>query len=192
MTSRISNCGHAIWGRVMIGTLGLVMMAGSVWAQGQSRTIVGERYIPTIWVDPDGCEHWVMDDGIEGYMTPHVTRQGIPVCRRANLCGVINSDQMFATDSARISSSGKTRLRAFFKEANAISYIITGHTDNRASDEYNMKLSLRRAKAVARVASASGARVADVRGYGERAPKASNNSAAGMAKNRRVEIMCFR
>ncbi|MFZ9117949.1 MAG: OmpA family protein, partial [Paracoccaceae bacterium] len=24
-------------------------------------------YIPSIWVDPDGCEHWVMDDGAEGY-----------------------------------------------------------------------------------------------------------------------------
>ena len=26
-------------------------------------------YIPSIWVDPDGFEHWVMDDGAEGYMT---------------------------------------------------------------------------------------------------------------------------
>ena len=23
----------------------------------------GERYVPGIWIDPDGCEHWVMDDG---------------------------------------------------------------------------------------------------------------------------------
>ena len=33
-----------------------------------------------------------MDDGAEGYMTPHVNRQGIPVCRRGNLCGVVNTD----------------------------------------------------------------------------------------------------
>ena len=31
-----------------------------------------------------------------------------------------------------------------------------------------------------------------VRGYGERQPKASNATAAGMAQNRRVEIMCIR
>ena len=68
------------------------------------------QYIPTIWVDPDGCEHWVMDDGVEGYMTPHVTRQGIPVCRRGNTCGVMNSDQFFATDSARIHAAGKQRF----------------------------------------------------------------------------------
>ncbi len=45
------------------------------------RVIRAERYIPTIWVDPDGCEHWVFDDGFEGYMTPHVRRDGRPVCR---------------------------------------------------------------------------------------------------------------
>ena len=32
-----------------------------------------ERYVPTIWVDPDGCEHWVMDDGAEGYISSHLT-----------------------------------------------------------------------------------------------------------------------
>ncbi len=45
-------------------------------------TLLAERYEPTIWIDPDGCEHWVMDDGWEGYMTPHVTRDGKPVCHR--------------------------------------------------------------------------------------------------------------
>jgi outer membrane protein OmpA-like peptidoglycan-associated protein len=80
----------------------------------------------------------------------------------------------------------------FFQSTGATSYIITGHTDSRASDQYNMDLSLRRANSVAKVAQASGARIADVRGYGERMPKASNGSAAGMAQNRRVEIICIR
>ena len=35
-------------------------------ATGNTRTVLGERYIPNIWVDPDGCEHWVMDDGVKG------------------------------------------------------------------------------------------------------------------------------
>ena len=152
----------------------------------------GGQYIPTVWVDPDGCEHWVMDDGVEGYMTPHTNRQGIPVCRRGNVCGVMQSDQFFATNSARISKSGQGRLREFFQQASATSYIITGHTDSRASDAYNMKLSLNRANAVASIAQQSGARIADVRGYGERMPAASNGTAGGMAKNRRVEIICIR
>lgn len=150
------------------------------------------QYIPTIWVDPDGCEHWVMDDGVEGYMTPHTNRQGIPVCRRGNVCGVMQSDQFFATNSARVSKQGQARLRDFFSSSNATSFIITGHTDSRASDAYNMRLSLNRANSVAKVAKASGARIADVRGYGERQPAASNRTASGMAKNRRVEIICIR
>ena len=149
-------------------------------------------YTPTIWVDPDGCEHWVMDDGAEGYMTPHVTRQGIPVCRRGNVCGVMETDQFFATDKYNISRAGQARLANFFKTTGAVSYIITGHTDSRASDAYNMRLSYNRANAVARIANQVGAKIADVRGYGERMPAAPNNSAANMAKNRRVEIICIR
>ncbi|WP_246039890.1 OmpA family protein [Sulfitobacter sabulilitoris] len=164
-------------------------------AQAQTKSQQGRdkgQYIPTIWVDPDGCEHWVMDDGAEGYMTPHTTRQGIPVCRRGDVCGVMNTDQYFATDSYRIHKPGQEALRKFFQDANATAYIITGHTDSRASDAYNMRLSLNRANSVARVAKAAGARISDVRGYGERLPAAPNNSVAGMAKNRRVEIICIR
>ncbi|RVT85956.1 OmpA family protein [Rhodobacteraceae bacterium CCMM004] len=133
-----------------------------------------------------------MDDGWEGYMTPHVTRQGIPVCRRGETCAVMNSDQLFATDSYRISKAGQARLAQFFRQAGATSYIIAGHTDSRASDAYNMRLSLNRANSVARIAQAVGARIADVRGYGERMPVASNRTHAGMQKNRRVEIVCIR
>jgi outer membrane protein OmpA-like peptidoglycan-associated protein len=175
---------------------GAVALAGAlavpqqVSAQTDERTVSGESYVPTIWVDPDGCEHWVMDDGAEGYMTPHVTRQGIPVCRRGNLCGVMDTDQFFATDRYSINAAGKQRLREFFSTANAQGYIITGHTDSRASDAYNMRLSENRANSVARIGKSTGAKVVEVRGYGERQPRASNDTAAGMAENRRVEIIC--
>ena len=178
-------------GAALVATLALQGAAVSAQTQSQQGRDKGQ-YIPTIWVDPDGCEHWVMDDGVEGYLTPHTNRQGIPVCRRGNVCGVMQSDQFFATNSARISKNGQARLNQFFRNNQATSYIITGHTDSRASDAYNMRLSLNRANSVAKVAKASGARIADVRGYGERQPAASNGSSSGMAKNRRVEIICVR
>jgi outer membrane protein OmpA-like peptidoglycan-associated protein len=179
-------------GGLAAAALALLVSADAAVAQQGQRIVKGEVYQPGIWVDPDGCEHWVMDDGAEGYMTPHVTRQGIPVCRTANLCGTLKTDQYFATDSARIGHAARQSLANFFASTGAVSYTIIGHTDSRASDEYNMDLSLRRANAVASVARSTGARIADVRGMGERAPKASNNTAQGMAANRRVEILCWR
>jgi outer membrane protein OmpA-like peptidoglycan-associated protein len=166
-------------------------MTGAVQAQ-EKQTIRGAAYVPTIWVDPDGCEHWVMDDGAEGYMTPNVNRQGIPVCRKGSLCGELQSDQFFSSGSSTINKNGRARLAKFFKEAGARAYIVTGHTDSRASDEYNMGLSFRRATAVAKIGAAAGANIVDVRGYGERMPIATNKTAKGRAENRRVEIMCMR
>jgi len=151
----------------------------------------GEQYIPGIWIDPDGCAHWVMDDGIEGYMSPKVDRKGIPDCRRANTCGVMNSDQFFATGSYKIAPHAQHQIAQFFKSSTAIGFVVAGHTDSRASDAYNMKLSYNRAMAVARIGKAVGANITDVRGYGERQPIASNATAYGMSKNRRVEIICF-
>ncbi|MDM8166867.1 OmpA family protein [Roseovarius sp.] len=192
MTEYLSKTVRGILGGLAAAVIGISVTASFAEAQSGQRVVVGERYVPTIWVDPDGCEHWVMDDGWEGYMSPHVTRQGIPVCRRGNVCGVMNSDQLFATDSAHINAAGRQRLASFFQQTQAISYIIVGHTDSRASDEYNLDLSLRRANSVASVAASTGARIADVRGYGERMPKAPNSTAAGMQQNRRVEIICIR
>ncbi len=36
--------------------------------------------VANVWVDPDGCQHWVIDDGIEGYMSPRLNRDGTPRC----------------------------------------------------------------------------------------------------------------
>lgn len=179
---------------VAICVLALVAVAagGAQAQQSGQRTVTGERYEPTIWIDPDGCEHWVMDDGAEGYMSPVTRRDGTPVCHRGKVCGIMPTDQLFPTDRYTISRAGKTRLRDFFQRANARAFLVHGHTDSRASDEYNMRLSQRRAQAVAQVAQSVGAKVIDVRGFGERMPRATNATREGMAQNRRVEITCLR
>lgn len=33
-----------------------------------------------IWVDPNGCDHWIIDDGIEGYLSQRLDPYGKPVC----------------------------------------------------------------------------------------------------------------
>jgi outer membrane protein OmpA-like peptidoglycan-associated protein len=155
--------------------------------------VIAGKIVWGAWIDPDGCMHWWADGGLEGYMLDRVSpTTGKPVCLKRNTCLVENTDQMFATDSAQLTGEGRRRLQNFFTNSGAFGYAVYGHTDSRASDEYNIKLSQRRAEAVARVARSVGAVVDRQIGYGERDPRASNATAEGMRQNRRVEIVCYR
>jgi outer membrane protein OmpA-like peptidoglycan-associated protein len=68
---------------------------------------------------------------------------------------------------------------------------ITGHTDGIGSDAYNMKLSQRRAESVANYLVKSGASRQNIKTdwRGKREPIAPNDTDAGRAQNRRVEIV---
>jgi len=184
--------------RLTVALAVAIMVAGALFAAAapvaaQQQVIVTGTVQPGLWVDPDGCLHWIADGGVEGYMEGRVNPEnGMPVCLDVNPCGVANTDTLFHTDSARLTSAGRAQLQQFFQQAGAFAYAIYGHTDSRASDEYNMRLSTNRAAAVANVARSVGARVAREIGYGERRPVAPNDTAANMQRNRRVEVVCYR
>lgn len=38
------------------------------------------QLVAGIWVDPNGCDHWIIDDGVEGYLSERLTPDGRPVC----------------------------------------------------------------------------------------------------------------
>ncbi|WP_235962515.1 hypothetical protein [Jannaschia marina] len=43
-----------------------------------------QELTPGIWVDPRGCEHWLIDDGVEGYLSARYDpRTGKHVCGRS-------------------------------------------------------------------------------------------------------------
>lgn len=69
---------------------------------------------------------------------------------------------------------------------------ISGYTDNTGSDDYNMRLSERRAKSVMAIIMKEfptpGLSYL-TQGYGEQQPISDNNSEESRAKNRRVEIV---
>ncbi len=67
---------------------------------------------------------------------------------------------------------------------------VYGHTDATGSAEYNQALSVRRATSVADYLAGHGVQSAriGIRGYGETQPIATNETDAGRAANRRVEI----
>jgi len=180
--------------RMAIG--GAALAAGLMMASGamaQNAPEIAGKIEWGVWVDDDGCMHWWADGGVEGYMLDRVNpKTGKPVCLKRNTCLVQNTDTLFATDSAKLTAYGRRYLTDFFQNAGAFGYAIYGHTDSRASDEYNMKLSQRRAASVAAVARSVGAMVDREIGYGERQPRATNATAAGMQQNRRVEVVCYK
>jgi hypothetical protein len=38
------------------------------------------QLVAGVWVDPNGCDHWIIDDGIEGYLSQRLDPYGKPVC----------------------------------------------------------------------------------------------------------------
>lgn len=68
---------------------------------------------------------------------------------------------------------------------------VEGHTDSIGKADYNQRLSLRRAEAVAQALQASGLPFKDlqVRGLGMERPIADNGSETGRAQNRRVALI---
>lgn len=184
--------------RMIIGGVALavgLMMASGAMAQSatQNTPQIAGKIQWGVWVDDDGCMHWWADGGAEGYMLDRVNpKTGKPVCLKRNTCLVANTDTLFATDSSKLTGYGRRYLTDFFQNAGAFGYAIYGHTDSRASDEYNIKLSQRRAASVAAVARSVGAMVDREIGYGERQPRATNATAEGMQQNRRVEVVCYK
>lgn len=99
----------------------------------------------------------------------------------------------FATGSYVVSSGFYPVLDSVTKvftkfEKTVIS--VDGFTDSTGSFEYNQNLSERRAASVSQYFSSNGIAALRMqsRGYGERYPAASNDTASGRAQNRRVEV----
>ena len=81
-------------------------------------------------------------------------------------------------------------LAIVLKEMDVKNFEIDGHTDSDGSDEYNQVLSEKRANSVKNFLVSQGV-TAEIttKGYGESKPIASNDTAEGKQKNRRVEII---
>ncbi len=106
----------------------------------------------------------------------------------------MSQDLLFATDSSNLNPSQRDELqivaRSLLDYPSTIVYVV-GHTDNTGTTAYNQDLSERRAAAVAAELRFGGVPASRVSAYGrgETQPIASNQSEAGRAQNRRVDII---
>jgi outer membrane protein OmpA-like peptidoglycan-associated protein len=119
-----------------------------------------------------------------------VTRvgEGIAVSFASGLLYDFDSDAIKPTAAQNL----KTLAASLGKYPNT-DVLIVGHTDATGSDSYNMGLSERRARSAQNYLVGEGVAATRLRaaGRGETEPIASNDTDAGMAQNRRVEVAIY-
>ncbi|WP_223034582.1 OmpA family protein [Hanstruepera marina] len=104
-----------------------------------------------------------------------------------------NSGVYFATDKYNINSASQetlNKLIGVFKEYPDTNILVVGHTDSVGAEDYNMTLSKNRAYAVTDYLSGNGISQGrlNTNWFGETQPMHDNSTAAGRAKNRRVNV----
>jgi len=117
-----------------------------------------------------------------------------PAGAKVNTCGCwVIKGINFDTNKADIKPEANTGLNEVvdvLKNNPALKVEIQGHTDNRGAEDYNTALSQKRAEAVMNYFMEKGIAKdrLSAKGYGMSKPVTSNNTAAGRAENRRVQL----
>ena len=106
----------------------------------------------------------------------------------------VSSEASFDSDSAELKLAFQPTLQEIvdiLKHYSLTIVHVIGHTDSVGSEEYNQGLSDKRAESVAVFMRERGIEQDRLKtqGRGEREPVASNDTAAGRKKNRRVELI---
>lgn len=103
-------------------------------------------------------------------------------------------DVLFDTGQATLKPGADlavNRLATFLSSNPQTKVLVEGHTDSRGSEDYNIGLSERRARAVSTALESRGISDAQIQtlGRGKAYPVASNDTPEGRQQNRRVEIV---
>ena len=106
----------------------------------------------------------------------------------------VASDASFAVDSSTLSQNAQSifnKIANVLKDYEKTAIHVVGHTDSTGSEQHNLELSQKRAQSVAGFLTGRGVDSQRVLtwGRGESEPIASNNTEAGRAENRRVDIV---
>ena len=111
----------------------------------------------------------------------------------ADVTGLLTAPIDFETDGYTLTGGAQQMLSAVADKLKACpdaKVAVTGYTDNTGNDAINIPLSGNRATSVANYLEAQGVPAGEItaKGMGAASPVAGNDTDAGRAKNRRVEI----
>ena len=120
-----------------------------------------------------------------------VGADGEPVTESVTV--TFDSGVLFGFDSDKLTNASKDeldRMANVFAKYPDTDITVDGHTDSKGTEAYNQTLSEKRAAAVSDYLASRGiARSRMItRGYGESRPVTTNDTEAGRAQNRRVEV----
>jgi len=121
--------------------------------------------------------------------------EGASVQRNMDMLAVtFKSDVLFAVNSSALKPGAYDELDRVAKVLNQYpqtNIIIGGHTDSTGTEEFNQKLSERRADVVKNALAGMGVNPSRMTaiGYGESKPVVDNSTESGRQMNRRVEIV---
>ena len=137
--------------------------------------------------------------GVAGEAAAEPQTQGGPespshVCQADADAALAESGLAFAPKSAELPDAARpaiARLAAIAKACAGMRFQISGHTDASGREADNLKLSAARAGAVVAALSEAGVEPArlSAAGYGSSRPLAAEDSDAGKARNRRIEVI---
>jgi outer membrane protein OmpA-like peptidoglycan-associated protein len=159
--------------------VGKKVMTGVAYIQSEAGAITGE--------------YWQVS-AREKYQVAHAMQGSAPDAATLANAKIMRVLVNFDFDSDKIqkrSNNDLNEVAKAMKKNKTAKYEIGGYTDNKGKDDYNVKLSERRANAVKDYLVKVGkvnAKQLVTKGYGPASPIADNNTEAGRAKNRRVEF----
>jgi OOP family OmpA-OmpF porin len=154
---------------------------GNVWKNGTNELCWRDAF----WTPATGIP------GCDGVPVAQAPKAPAPTPMAAKV--VFNADTFFDFDKSTLKPEGRQLLDQVAQQAQGVdleTIIAVGHTDSIGTEKYNQALSERRAASVKTYLVSKGIPADRVytEGKGESQPIASNKTAEGRAKNRRVEI----
>jgi outer membrane protein OmpA-like peptidoglycan-associated protein len=173
-------------GRVVWEDRGIIVLTipredgGMTWLQVQPASNMGQQYL--IIVDEKPFKKSMV-------FGPAEMKAALDAEGRVQLHGIL-----FDLDKATLQPESTKQLQhvvTLLKNNPDLTIEVQGHTDDQGSNDYNLKLSQRRAETVVAYLGLFGIDTSLLvpKGYGESKPVMPNTTEEGRAKNRRVELV---